>query len=419
MNRFLGIDLGSTTTKAILLDEQGHIAGRGLTNTRANFETASTLARAAALADGRFNYFGARLRGSGVRESRREALMAKLRQDHERAIRKSRLVRLRRRCADLTAAKPELRSPLEELFDGLDARPGDDAGDASLADILRAEVTQDAEPLATKSGVSYEALVGVFERALVADEVDDSVIDPEETLAALREKLEDPAENRALDEAVSTRIELLGQAGTGYGRHRLPFAKEEIRSEILCHGLGAYHVYPDTRTILDIGGQDTKAIQLDEDGLVTSFQMNDRCAAGCGRYLGYVADELGLQIGELGPLAMGSSCPSQINSTCTVFAGTEIRERLAIGEAREDVVAGLHRAIVVRAMSLLARSGGVRNALTFSGGVGRNLAVVQFLKELITQHYGAITINVSADSIFNGALGAALFARMDAEVLAC
>ncbi|MFN7972602.1 MAG: BadF/BadG/BcrA/BcrD ATPase family protein [Acidobacteriota bacterium] len=101
-----------------------------------------------------------------------------------------------------------------------------------------------------------------------------------------------------------------------------------------------------------------------------------------------------------------------MNSTCTVFAGTEIRERPALGELREDVVAGLHRA-GAWAMSCSPDRAGVKDELSFSGGVGRNPAVVKFLRELVSEHYGAITINVSPDSIHNGALGAALFARME------
>jgi benzoyl-CoA reductase subunit A len=167
---------------------------------------------------------------------------------------------------------------------------------------------------------------------------------------------------------------------------------------------------PRTRTVLDIGGQDTKAIQIDATGLVTSFQMNDRCAAGCGRYLGYIADELSLGLHELGPLALTARRPSRITSTCTVFAGTEIRDLLSVGEKREDVLAGLHRAIITRAMSLLARSGGVSEELTFTGGVARNPAAVAALREMVDAHYGARTINVHHDSIYTGALGAALFA---------
>ncbi len=130
-------------------------------------------------------------------------------------------------------------------------------------------------------------------------------------------------------------------------------------------------------------GQDTKAIQIDSAGIVTSFQMNDRCAAGCGRYLGYIADEMNLGLHELGPLAEQSRRCVKINSTCTVFAGAELRERLSLGEKREDILAGLHRAIVLRAMSLLARSGGVADEFTFTGGVAKNPAAVRALRELV------------------------------------
>jgi benzoyl-CoA reductase subunit A len=142
-------------------------------------------------------------------------------------------------------------------------------------------------------------------------------------------------------------------------------------------------MFPDTRTVLDIGGQDTKAIQVDDNGIVTSFQMNDRCAAGCGRYLGYIADEMNVGLHELGPMACKSERPARINSTCTVFAGAELRERLSLGEKREDIMAGLHRAIILRAMSLLARSGGVADQFTFTGGVARNPAAVAVLRRLV------------------------------------
>jgi benzoyl-CoA reductase subunit A len=121
-------------------------------------------------------------------------------------------------------------------------------------------------------------------------------------------------------------------------------------------------MFPATRTVLDIGGQDTKAIQVDEHGIVTSFQMNDRCAAGCGRYLGYIADEMNLGLHELGPLAVEGDAPVRINSTCTVFAGAELRERCRSARSARTSWRGLHRAIILRAMSLLARSGGVRTS---------------------------------------------------------
>jgi len=214
-----------------------------------------------------------------------------------------------------------------------------------------------------------------------------------------------------LKTVLDTEIEETYVIGTGYGRATLPFSKEHIRSEILCHGLGAHIMHPDTATVLDIGGQDTKAIQVDSRGIVESFQMNDRCAAGCGRYLGYIADEMNLGLHELGPMAMKSTRKVRINSTCTVFAGAELRDRLSMGERREDIVAGLHRAIILRAMSILSRSGGIRDQFTFTGGVAKNKAAVTVLKELAYENYGEVTMNVNPDSIYTGALGAASFAQ--------
>jgi benzoyl-CoA reductase subunit A len=203
--------------------------------------------------------------------------------------------------------------------------------------------------------------------------------------------------------------------GTGYGRVRLPFPKEHIRSEILCHGLGAHLMYPKTRTVLDIGGQDTKGIQIDGKGIVVNFQMNDRCAAGCGRYLGYIADEMNLGLHELGPMAMKATKTVRINSTCTVFAGAELRDRLALGEKREDIMAGLHRAIILRAMSIISRSGGITDEFTFTGGVAKNEAAVKQLRELVQENYGDVQININPDSIYTGALGGAEFARRAVE----
>ena len=185
----------------------------------------------------------------------------------------------------------------------------------------------------------------------------------------------------------------------------------EYDYEILCHGLGAHLMYPGTRTVLDIGGQDTKGIQVDENGIVANFQMNDRCAAGCGRYLGYIADEMNMGLHELGPMAMKSTRTVRINSTCTVFAGAELRDRLSLGEKREDIIAGLHRAIILRSMSILSRSGGVSDEFTFTGGVAKNEAAVKELRKLVEENYGDITININPDSIYTGALGAAEFAK--------
>jgi benzoyl-CoA reductase subunit A len=411
---YLGIDLGSTTTKAVLLDESGTIVGRGLTNTRANFEAASSAARAAALADARLTLVSHTLPNAldGPHQ------VAYLRRELERSSRRHRLSRLRERAHALAEKDgPALERATDALFVTLSGPTLDAEAEVSFQDAVLSAAAEAAEFASASESLPYETVMGVFERALVVDEADPTQIAPEWMLEEIRGAAATPlALREAIGQALAEPIAIVGLSGTGYGRHRLPFAKSEIRSEILCHGLGAHLSFPQTRTILDIGGQDIKAIQLDAEGLVTSFQMNDRCAAGCGRYLGYVAEELGVGITELGPLAGCSSCPSRINSTCTVFAGAEIRERLALGEKREDVVAGLHRAIVLRAIGLLARSGGVHDQLTFSGGVARNETVVRMLRHEIVRHYGTdITLNVSRDSIFGGAIGAATFARTESR----
>ena len=127
--------------------------------------------------------------------------------------------------------------------------------------------------------------------------------------------------------------------------------------------------------------------------------MNNRCAAGCGRYLGYIADEMNVGVHELGPIAMQATRQVRINLTCTVFAGAELRDRLALGEKREDVLAGLHRAIVLRAMSILARSGGIRDQFTWTGGVAKNAAAAVALQDLVAENYGDLAINIDPDSI--------------------
>jgi benzoyl-CoA reductase subunit A len=282
-----------------------------------------------------------------------------------------------------------------------------------------------AEQQSAPREITFDMLCGLFDAAILAVENSTAkgafevqireALGPTLAAASPAVKEKAPQLRAAVEAACATEIIEAGTVGTGYGRQRLPFPKEQIRSEILCHGLGAHAMFPNTRTVLDIGGQDTKAIQVDSDGLVVSFQMNDRCAAGCGRYLGYIADEMNLGLHELGPLAEQSQSRVKINSTCTVFAGAELRERLSLGQRREDILAGLHRAVVLRAMSLLARSGGVRDEFTFTGGVARNPAAVNALRELVRENYGDRTLNISADSIYTGALGAALFARRAAR----
>jgi benzoyl-CoA reductase subunit A len=296
-------------------------------------------------------------------------------------------------------------------------RPGAELRSDFFRDIAAGRYHDLAEEQSRGLGLSFEGLVGLFDKAIL--EVENTPVAVGDFRRHAAQALEDARitsqDFRGAVETVSRReLRQVASVGTGYGRARLPFEKKAIRSEILCHGLGAHAMFPGTRTVLDIGGQDTKGIQVDADGIVTSFQMNDRCAAGCGRYLGYIADEMNLGLHQLGPLARQATRHVRINSTCTVFAGAELRERLSLGEKREDILLGLHRAIILRAMSILARSGGVLDQFTFTGGVAKNPAAVEALRSLVFENYGTMTINISPDSIYTGALGAALFALRSA-----
>ncbi|MBK7859754.1 MAG: benzoyl-CoA reductase subunit A [Archangiaceae bacterium] len=421
---FLGIDLGSTTSKAVLIDAAGKVVGQGLTNTRSNYDVAAQVAKAEALSDARLSRLEQALVDGGFAGAAQ--LATALRRTARILASIDRLEVLEARCAALARAAPDggeqAADAVHRLFTRItgeaEAVFGPLATDRSrfFRDVVGARFLAEAEAAAGRREVPYEVVVGAWDRAIIevenAETGDgfDGFLD--RALSGLgagsgaRQAID-----RARRELEQRPIEVGCVVGTGYGRARLPFPKEQIRSEILCHGLGAHAYFPQTRTVLDIGGQDTKAIQIDEHGVVTNFQMNDRCAAGCGRYLGYIAEEMNLGIHELGPLALEATRPVKISSTCTVFAGVELRERLSLGEKRENILLGLHRAIVLRAMSLLARSGGVAEQLTFTGGVAKNAAVVQELKGLVTKHYGERTLNTHPGSIFTGALGAALFAE--------
>jgi benzoyl-CoA reductase subunit A len=435
MKVFIGVDLGSTTTKAVILDEDGHILGRGITNSRSNYDVACRIARDEAFIRARFTLTRRALGATAGTEDSREKSLHEL----ERSFRiEQHIGQLGRLREELHAAsespfhdsyRTELKGLLDritdEMVESLPKLYAEGAARKSdfFRDLASAEYMSLASDLGDPKGVRFETLCGVFDAAILKVENRVSNLSFEGNISAALERTVDSAGpdskdvaaalESAVQEARSVELIEAETVGTGYGRQRLPFPKEQIRSEILCHGLGANDMFPSTATVLDIGGQDTKAIQVDANGIVTSFQMNDRCAAGCGRYLGYIADEMNLGLHELGPLAQQASCRVKISSTCTVFAGAELRDRLAAGQRREDILGGLHRAIILRAMSLLARSGGIKSEFTFTGGVARNPAAVQALHELVEENYGIRSINISPDSIYTGAIGAALFARMD------
>jgi benzoyl-CoA reductase subunit A len=425
MRYTVGIDLGSTTTKAVVLGEDGRVLGRGITNSRSNYDVACQVALGEALINTRFSLIAHELTAASVESRRATELTASIerrfRGEQYRAQLDALRTELDRYLHRLLTKPPGTGEAVERIVLRMAAEVDELYGEGArrksdfFRDLAGSRYMQLAEDESRSTKVRFEVLAGLFDKAIldVENSPDAAGTFATHARAALARLEASDDLHAAVDRATSLGLEQIASVGTGYGRQRLPFPEGQIRSEILCHGLGAHAMFPGTRTVLDIGGQDTKAIQVDDEGIVTAFQMNDRCAAGCGRYLGYIADEMSLGLHELGPIATRSKAPVRINSTCTVFAGAELRERLSLGEQREDILAGLHRAIILRAMSLLARSGGVRSEFTFTGGVARNQAAVQALQQLVTENYGDMTINVSDDSIYTGALGAALFALRD------
>ncbi len=432
MKTFIGIDLGSTTTKAVVLDEKLEVLGRGITNSRSNYDTATAVAKQEAIIDTRFTLLRRNLEGIAELHGKLEDVLGELERNFRREQFLEQLADLENTClsnvagARFAGKEKAVREVLEVLFGRLREEaaelfaPGAQRKSDFFRDIAGSRYMAIGEGLAREAGLSFDLLLNVYDKAIIevenrppGENLKDTFLRGLEALKPWAAELGVAPEalTDQVSDALDVELEETFVVGTGYGRVRLPFSKEHIRSEILCHGLGAHMMYEGTRTVLDIGGQDTKAIQVDKNGIVENFQMNDRCAAGCGRYLGYIADEMNMGLHELGPMAMKATRTVRINSTCTVFAGAELRDRLALGEKREDILAGLHRAIILRAMSIISRSGGVTDQFTFTGGVAKNEAAVRELKKLVRENYGDVTININPNSIYTGALGAAAFAQ--------
>ncbi len=419
MNAYVGIDLGSTTTKAVVLAQDGSILGKGITNSRSNYDLAAEVARTEAFVTARFGLLRREVeKVAGI------ALLDRL----MRAFRVQQNLVQMRRLQELVDEEvdrgvvPDLRAPTRAVLDAIFKRveaeeeawfAEENPGTRSdfFRDVIGSAYTRSAEAIVPDTGLAFDLFLGLWDKCIIRVENEPIGLGFADHIGTAIKRLgSPPSVIEGVERALAVDLQATSTVGTGYGRARLPFPKEQIRSEILCHGLGAHAMFPGTRTVLDIGGQDTKAIQIDAEGIVTSFQMNDRCAAGCGRYLGYIADEMNIGLHELGPIAMKSTRNVKINSTCTVFAGAELRERLSLGERREDILAGLHRAVILRAMSLLARSGGIEDEFTFTGGVANNPAAVSALVQLVQENYGTKILNISPSSIYTGALGAAMFA---------
>jgi len=233
------------------------------------------------------------------------------------------------------------------------------------------------------------ALVTMDDGEISFSEVVDTTFDPLEQCKRL-------LENREFDLLVAT----------GYGRHlaQANFA-DRVVTEIKAFALGCYHFFPDCRTILDIGGQDTKAISVGPGGRVVDFQMNDRCAAGTGKFLEVMASALGLSLEEFGEVALQAEGEVNISSMCTVFAESEVTGLITRGTPRPLIARGLHEAVCDRAAALLKRVG-LRRELVFAGGVARNPCLRALLEERL-----GFPMLVPENPQIVGALGAALSAR--------
>lgn len=197
-----------------------------------------------------------------------------------------------------------------------------------------------------------------------------------------------------------TRNEIISIVGTGYGRVSLPFIDKKV-TEITCHGRGAHYIDSNIRTVIDIGGQDSKVIKLNDKGTVIDFLMNDKCAAGTGRFLQVMANALEVDVGELSNLA-GEVEPANINSMCTVFAESEVVSLIAEGTSKEAIASGLLHSVCNKTYSLASKIG-VESNVFFSGGVSKN----KKLGDLLSAKLG-IEIISSDESQFLGAIGAAI-----------
>ena len=210
-----------------------------------------------------------------------------------------------------------------------------------------------------------------------------------------------------LDNAKMTREQMDFVLATGYGRNSLDGLANLQMSELSCHAKGATYLFPDVHTVVDIGGQDVKVIEI-ENGMMKNFVMNEKCAAGTGRFLDVMARVLEVRVEDLGDLGDKSTKEIGISSTCTVFAESEVISQLAVGTDKCDIIAGIHRSVAGRVSGLCNRVG-VRDRVVMTGGVAQNHGIVKALENQLGHE-----ISTSPLTQYNGALGAALFAYQKA-----
>jgi predicted CoA-substrate-specific enzyme activase len=216
--------------------------------------------------------------------------------------------------------------------------------------------------------------------------------------AAGRRVFEELLEELRLDPPAVRKI-----ISTGYGRNSVTFVNKSM-TEIICHGAGAHYLNPGVRSIIDIGGQDSKVIVIDEKGKVKNFAMNDKCAAGTGRFLEVMARALEVDLDGFGILSLKAGSPSKISSLCTVFAESEVISLISKGERRENIIAGIHESIAGR-VAAMANRVGIVPPVVMTGGVAKNIGVVKAMEKKL-----GVSIEVSPYAQVNGAIGAAVLA---------
>ena len=209
---------------------------------------------------------------------------------------------------------------------------------------------------------------------------------------------------RILEQAGLSETEVDFVVTTGYGRDILPFSDKNF-TEITCHAAGVNFLFPDAATILDIGGQDSKVIRIDESGQVVDFIMNDKCAAGTGRFLEVIAKALGVELDDLGTISQQTESNVEISSMCTVFAETEVVSLVAGDTPIPEIVRGVHNVIAERGEILLAKVG-MTEPVAMSGGVALNIGVVKELEKRLN-----LDLKIADNPQLTGALGAAVIAR--------
>jgi len=237
------------------------------------------------------------------------------------------------------------------------------------------------------------------------------IIDEDEAIRARVEshtgaehrRLANKVMEQALEQANLSFSEIAYVVATGYGRINVPFADRQV-TELTCHARGVAGFFPSVRTALDIGGQDAKGLKI-KDGKLIDFVMNDKCAAGTGRFLEVIASTLSLKVEELGSISLKSKNKVSISSTCTIFAQQEVISRISEGVPLEDIVAGLHSAIASRAVGMLRRLK-IEPDVVFTGGVAQNIGVVKAVRENLGSE-----VFIPQDPLISGAMGAALLGK--------